>query len=149
VAIAATGALAVRVNAERAQVYLDDVAQGRAPLTVRAAVGRHLLRVEAAGHRAYGTFIDVFEGTRPPLSIAPAPEPAQVAARALDRAAQSGDYAAVARATRSLKQAGGELAAVWVMELAERGPRALLERCDAAGCFGPVRVNGGADAGAP
>lgn len=144
VATAASGTLEVRVGAPRAEVYLDDVAQGRAPATVRAPVGRHLLRIEADGHRAYGSFIDVFEGARAPVAIAPSPDPEHSAARALEQAAQAGDYAALADAARSLERAGGQLGAVWVVELARRGPRALLVRCDAGGCFGPVRLAGAA-----
>jgi hypothetical protein len=144
VAVSALGDFEVQVTAARARIYLDDVSQGFAPVRVRAPIGRHLLRVDASGHRSYGAFIDVLEGVRPPLRIQPAPEPVVETAAALGQAARAGDYAAVAAAAASLERAGAALEPVLVLERSGRTGRALLVRCEPAGCRAPVRIPRGA-----
>jgi hypothetical protein len=144
VAVAALGELEVQVDGPRAQVFLDDVARGWAPVRVRVPVGRHVLRVHAEGHRPYGAFIDVLEGVRPPLRVQPAPAPAAEAAAALQHAAHTGDYRAVIAAAAALERAGMSLQSVHVLERSERTARALLLRCDAASCDAPVRYARGA-----
>jgi len=146
IAVSATGEFEVQVSAARARVYLDDVSQGVAPVRVRASIGRHLLRVDAPGHRPYGTFIDVLEGVRPSLRVRPAPEPALEAVSALESAARAGDYTAVVAAVAALERAGITVSPVLVLERSERTRRALLVRCEASGCRAPVRILPGAPA---
>jgi hypothetical protein len=140
VAMAPRGQLQVRVMAKDALVYLDDAPQGAAPVRIQAPVGRHLLRVEAPGHRAYGAFIDLLEGQRSPLTVQPSPEPALEQARLLATAGKVGDYPALARALDSLRGAGAGPRSVWVLEVASRTHKALLVRCDAGGCGASVRL---------
>jgi hypothetical protein len=143
VAVSAPGEFEVQVSAPEARVYLDDVARGLAPVRVRAPIGRHLLRVEAPGHRPYGTFIDVLEGVRPPLRVRPAHGPALEAVAVLERAARAGEYSAVVAALVALERAGVTVP-VLVLESSERTGRALLVRCEPAGCRAPVRISRGA-----
>jgi hypothetical protein len=140
VAASAFGEFEVLANAPAADVYLNDVPQGPAPARVRAPVGRHLLRVEARGHSAYGAFVDVLAGERAPLRVELAREPALDAARQLERAARTGDYTALVAAARALAEADAELSPVLVLERARHGDRALLVRCAASGCRAPLHL---------
>jgi hypothetical protein len=140
VALGPRGEMDVRASVGGARVILDDVPQGTAPLRVRAPVGRHVLRVEAAGYATYAAFIDVLEGERPPLEIALAEAPLLAAARDVDRAARGRDYAALPAALAALAAAGAQLDRVLVLESAGAGRRALLVRCDAQGCRRAARA---------
>jgi hypothetical protein len=142
VAVSAQGEFDVDVSTGQARVYLDDVSQGLAPVRIRAPIGRHLLRIDAPGHRPYGAFIDVLEGVRPPLRVRAAREPALDAAAALERSARAGDYSAVIAAAGALQRSGAKLASVLILERSARTGRALLVRCDASGCRAPVRITG-------
>jgi hypothetical protein len=138
------GELEVRSDTPGALVYLDDAAHGAAPARARLSVGRHALRVEAPGYQPYGALIDVLEGQRPPIVVRLSLEPRLERARALEAAAARGDYAGVAAALRevgSLEPKDGNVA---VLETSAGGDKALLVRCDAGGCRGPLRVLGGA-----
>lgn len=147
-AAAPTGSFVVEVAqpaAVRARVFLDDVAQGTTPAAVRAIAGRHLLRVEAAGHRSYGSFIDVLSGQRPVLAVQLTPTPRLELARALERAARAGELAGLVDGLRAA-HARGEHAiasALWV-ETAVPAARALIVYCDRDGCRGPTRARAGA-----
>jgi hypothetical protein len=136
--LGARGEIEVRVPADGAQVFLDDVAQGGAPARLRAPVGRHVLRVEAPGRVTYGAFIDVLEGARAPILVEPAPSPELERARALASAARRGEYA---RVSDGLAQ-DGSLGDVLVLEIAEGSARALLVACAADGCRRALRIAG-------
>ena len=144
VALGPRGEIEVRVPAEGARVFLDDVVQGQAPLRMRAPVGRHVLRVQAPGYVTYGAFIDVLEGERPVLSVALAEEPVLMHARQLEEAARAGDYTGVTRALDALQDAGADLGRVLVLETAPETTRALLVACEAGGCRAAQRVDDGA-----
>jgi hypothetical protein len=143
VALGPRGEIEVRALVQGARVILDDVLQGTAPVRVRAPVGRHVLRVQAAGHVPYATFIDVLEGERPPLSVALAEAPLLADARALERTARAGDYGSVPRALAQLDAAGAGLGAVLVLETDATG-RALLVSCDAQACRRALRIQAAA-----
>ncbi|MCC7539169.1 MAG: PEGA domain-containing protein [Deltaproteobacteria bacterium] len=65
-ALSSTGVLEVAPTAPGAEVFLDDVSLGPAPIRVGPiAAGRHVLRVEAPAHETYGAWIDVTAGERP------------------------------------------------------------------------------------
>jgi hypothetical protein len=140
VAAAPDGELRVRASVAGARVYLDDVAQGVAPRSLRTKVGRHVLRVEAAGHRPYGTFIDVLAGERPEIVIELSELPELRAARALIAAAAARDYARLPGLVAELGEL--EITAALVVETSPSGRR-LLVRCDAQRCAGPSRVEQG------
>jgi hypothetical protein len=139
-ALAPAGEFEVRVSAKNAHVFLDEVPQGTAPVRIRVGVGRHVLRVEAAGHHTYGTSIDVLEGERAAVEVALAPYPALEAARALLASAAAGDYARARQALRALERAGSERT-LFVLETSRAGDRALLVRCTAASCNEPMRLD--------
>jgi hypothetical protein len=143
VAVAPRGQLEVRVAAADARVFLDDIALGPSPARVAASVGRHVLRVEAPGHRVYGALIDVLEGVRPPLLVQPSPELELEGARALADAAGRGDYPAVASALRDLQHAGALLCPALVLEASSGAKKALLVRCEPTGCDAPLRISEG------
>jgi PEGA domain len=140
VALAPAGELEVRASVASARVYVDDLARGSAPVRLRLTVGRHVLRVEAPGHRGYGAFIDVLEGARPPLLLQLSPTPSLDAARALEAAVTRGDYEAVRTAMGALRNAGVSVEPVLVIEGATSSAKLLLVRCDADACRGPHRV---------
>jgi hypothetical protein len=139
-ALSPVGGFEVRSAVPAASVYLDDVLQGVAPLRVRAIVGRHLLRVQAAGYRPYGALIDVLEGSRPPIEIALSPEPVLDAAEQLEQAARRGDYDGVVRGLRAVREFTGSAYSTLVVELSQDARRALLVRCQVSGCDGAERL---------
>jgi hypothetical protein len=48
-----------------AQVFVDNAAVGRTPMLIGTVQpGRHIIRLELAGHRAWFTAVDVAAGTR-------------------------------------------------------------------------------------
>jgi hypothetical protein len=118
----------VEVDAPGATVELAGRVIGEAPVEVRAPAGRHVLRVSAPGHLAWGRTIDLIEGRRAPMRVHLGPTEAERARRAWE----SADTFERARASRP---AGTEL---WWVEA--RGERALLVRCDDAGCAAPMRL---------
>jgi hypothetical protein len=124
-----------------ARVFLDDVELGVAPVRARAVVGRHVLRVEASGHEGYGAFIDVLPGERPALAVQLTPLPQLELARALRQAVQSGMLTRVPAVLNAASTgARSHLEAVAVVETSESGARALIVRCDRAGCGAPIRA---------
>jgi hypothetical protein len=145
-ALAPVGSFEVQSAVPAASVFLDDVLQGVAPLRVRAIVGRHLLRVQAAGHRPYGALIDVLEGSRPPIEIALCPEPVLDAAQELERAARRGDYDGVVRGLRAVLEFTGAARSALIIESSPDARRALLVRCQVSGCDRAERLP--AEAGA-
>lgn len=133
-ATAPEGRFEVSADAPDARVYLDDRWVGDAPVTVRASVGQHVLRIEAPGHRAWGRRIDVIAGRRLPIQVRLVPTPRE---RALRRLAT----------TPSLREAA-ELTArarvrLWWIQVGD-GPRqrALLYECGPSGCSAPVHLEG-------
>jgi hypothetical protein len=134
VALAPFGSFEVRTEVPAASVFLDDVLQGVAPLRMRAVVGRHVLRVQAAGYRPYGALIDVLPGSRPPIELALSPQPALDAAEELERAARRGDYERVVRRLRAVAEFTGRARSALVIELSPDARRALLVRCQVSGC---------------
>lgn len=124
-----------------ARVFLDDVELGLAPVRARAVIGRHVLRVEAPGHEAYGAFIDVLPGQRPALSVQLTSLPELELARALQQVVQSGMLTRVPAVLNAAARTGrSDLDAVAVLETADSGERALIVRCDRAGCRAPIRA---------
>jgi len=141
-AAAPTGVFALQVSTTGARVFLDDAELGGGQVRARAVVGRHVLRIEAPGHRTYGSFIDVLAGERPALAVQLTPLPRLELARELTRAVRDGQLVRIAG---ELRAAGGrgtapEIAAVLIAETAGSVDRALLVRCDRAGCRGPTRA---------
>ena len=131
------GRFVVRSTPAGASVFVDDRLQGETPLEVQVPTGRHVLRLEAPGQVPFGTLIDVFEGTRAPIvaSLA-ATETFRLAEKAAARSA-AGDLAGVLEVLAALGPAAPE---VWWVRA--RGDRAVVARCDARGCEGPIRVEG-------
>jgi hypothetical protein len=88
--------LSVYSNPAAAEVYVDGVFRGAAPLTVqRLPAGRHLVRVYRAGYLSFGQVSDLLEGTEGTLqaSLKPTPQAAQFESllrRAAPEAAQDG-----------------------------------------------------------
>lgn len=118
----------VEVDAPGATVELAGRVIGEAPIEVRAPAGRHVIRVSAPGHLAWGRAVDLIEGRRAPMRVHLGPTNAERARRAWERASTFEE----ARATRP---PGTEL---WWVEA--RGERALLVRCDDTGCATPMRL---------
>lgn len=118
----------VEVDAPNAIVELAGRVVGEAPIEVRAPAGRHVLRVSAPGHRAWGRALDLFEGRRAPVTIHLAPTEAERARRAwVDARTFEEARAALPPATE-----------LWWVEA--RGERALFVRCDAHACSEPQRL---------
>jgi len=102
-------------------------------------VGPHVLRVEAAGHRAWAQLVTILEGDRAPVQVRLSPTPALAAARTARIAAREGD---LGRVSASLGVVGAE-ASMLVLYPSRATDRALLVRCTAEGCGGATRVEGG------
>lgn len=128
----ATGPVAeVRLTASApdARAYLDERPLGSLPTTARAPVGRHVIRVEAPGFRPWGSAMDLREGERATIDVQ------------LAQSAASERRAAIASASsleeaRALLAEGDQL--IWVV-LAPETSRAVVTRCQAAGCSVPRR----------
>ena len=134
-----TGNFEVVAAVEGARVLVDDGDVGAAPRRVRLAVGRHVVRVEAPGYRPFGQVVDVLEGERPPMIVRLAPDPALVAAEALERAAQHADATSIVAALAAIARAGLTPPRVLFVEAGD-GPRdrARLRDCTASGCEAAV-----------
>lgn len=134
----ATGPVAeipVTANVEGAQVYLDDRLQGTTPLRVRATRGDHLMRVEAEGYRALGTWLFADAGTRPEVHVRLSPEPVAQALAALEASAGSGDWTQTRAVLGDLQRMSLPLEAVWLLRTATVRPdRALVTRCTTDSC---------------
>ncbi|HMI93506.1 MAG TPA: PEGA domain-containing protein [Polyangiales bacterium] len=143
-AAAPTGVFTLQVSTAGARVFLDDAELGGGRVRARAVVGRHALRIEAPGHRTYGSFIDVLSGERPAFAVQLTPLPRLELARELARAVRDGQLGGVASALRAAGGVGRapEIAAVLIAETAGSSDRALLVRCDRTGCRGPTRAHG-------
>jgi hypothetical protein len=57
------GQLTVYATSGAAEVWVDGVPRGAAPLTIEVPAGRHLLRVYREGYRAWGGAVDVKKGS--------------------------------------------------------------------------------------
>jgi hypothetical protein len=140
-ASAPEGELRVRADVSGAQVFLDDVPQGVAPLSIRAKLGRHALRVEASGHRPYGAFVDVLVGgERPEIAVVLSELPRVEAARAAKDAASLREYARLPVLIAALSPLA--VTDALIVEGSASG-RMLVVRCDAARCAGPQRIEAG------
>ena len=138
--------LTIRSAAAGARGYLDDRPLGPLPVRVETGVGRHVLRVEAPGHRPWGRVIDLREGRRRPWDVTLSPIEKEARRRRLARAALSD-------VPESLE---GEASMLWV---SVRGDRALVTHCTSLGCTAPevrtagdifeARENGGLLTGEP
>ena len=142
-ATAPSGEFEVSSAVPGAQVFLDDVPQGAAPIVLRARVGVHVLRVEAPGQLAYGGLIHVFAGRRPPIQVALAPDPARLAVDELTGHARAGQYAALPPLLARLEALGSRAGRAWIFERPGYGERELLIECDSQGCRSPRRVLAG------
>jgi hypothetical protein len=135
----ATGPLStfeVRSNAPDAIVFIDDVEIGPAPRTARVPVGRHVLRVEAAGHRSYGAVIDTLEGARPPIDVLLSAEPELEALRELARAVDARDGDRIGPLL-----AASRLDGAWIVEVGTGGrERSLVWPCTREGCSSARRL---------
>ena len=64
------GQLTVYATSGAAEVWVDGVLRGAAPLTIDAPAGRHLLRVYREGYRAWGGAVDVKKGAEATVQAA-------------------------------------------------------------------------------
>jgi len=92
--------LSIYANPAAAEVYVDGIFRGSAPLTIeRLAAGRHVVRVYRAGYASYGRLVELLPGAEETLQAAlkPTPQAAQFESllrRAGPEAAQDGMGAA-------------------------------------------------------
>lgn len=138
VSTAPRGRFRVFVEGRFATVYLDDQLLGPAPATVDAAIGRHLLRVEARGYRPWGQVVDVFEGRAPDVHVRLSPGPELALRRALADAGARGDAPAVETLMRRAPDV--DVGEVWLLEASPARERALWTRCTREGCEAPRRL---------
>jgi hypothetical protein len=135
----ATGPLStfeVRSSAPDSVVFIDDVEIGPAPRTARVSVGRHVLRVEAAGHRSYGAVIDALEGTRPPIDVLLSADPELEALRELAHAVDERDADRIGSLL-----AASRLDGAWIVEVGTGArERSLVWPCTRAGCSAARRL---------
>lgn len=116
--------LALRSDAPGARAFLDDQPLGALPVDRTVDVGRHVLRIEAPGHRTWGRIIDLTEGRREPWAVALSPNEREARRRRLV-AAELSELPAVLEPDGQLR---------WV-HVGER--RALVTHCSADGCAEP------------
>ncbi len=131
------GSFVVSSDVPGAEVWLDDVFVGVAPQTVSAAVGRHVLRVEARGYLAYGSVIDVLEGERPAVRVVLTADEVAALARAFRERADAMDAEGTVRAAAALVAAAG--VSVTAQLVVQSGHRAAVATCDGTGCHSFVR----------
>lgn len=117
--------LTIRSTAAGARAYLDDRALGSLPVSVEVGVGRHVLRIEAPGHRPWGRVVDLTEGRSRPWEVTLSP----IDGEARRRRIAAADLASLPATLE------GEASVLWVKV---RGDRALVTRCTALGCTEPV-----------
>lgn len=135
---AATGQIAVRVVGDiAAQVYLDDRLVGESPVRVTAKTGRHLLRVEARGHVAYGVAVDLAVGEQLPALIRLTEQPELRRSRTLRSHLIALDLFQV---PDLLVEMG--LDEAWWATASSDGDRTLVGRCSRTGCGIPLRLPG-------
>lgn len=138
------GRFEVQASVPGARVALDGRELGEAPLLVEAPVGTHVLRVEAPGHRTWARTIDVFEGSRPEISIGLSPEPATEVARAMRAASEARDIDGVVAALAALRRMERAPRGLWLVEVSSGATdRALLVGCRPDGCSAPIRLDVG------
>lgn len=113
-----------------ARVFVDDRLEGRAPVEARVRAGRHVVRVEAAGHRAWGSAVDVLPGSAPAFAVRLSPTRAELARRSLLQQ-ESFDASFLASAAAGLGRP-----VRWI-EVTEQ--RAFVVTCTAEGCGAPER----------
>ena len=140
-AAGAEGELPISADAAGARIFLDDIDRGLAPQRVRARVGTHALRIEAAGRVPYHARIEVAQGVRPEQRFVLAPDP-RALAKAHVRAALGADATTLAHATAELFAAAPELARLVWSEHDVRAQRRLVYICDVQGCRDPIRLDG-------
>lgn len=115
--------LVLRSEAPGARAFLDDRALGPLPTSVEVGVGRHVLRIEAPGHRPWGRVVDLMVGRGRPWDVTLSPTEAESRRRRI--------------AAASLDELPGLLDGGEVLLVAPREGRALVTRCTAAGCTEP------------
>lgn len=117
--------LTLRSDAPGARAFLDDRPLGALPVTVEIEVGRHVLRIEAPGHRSWGRVIDLTEGRHRPWEVTLSP---------------------TERERRRARLAGAEL---WMVPAVLEEPtelrwvhageaRVLVTHCASEGCTDPM-----------
>jgi hypothetical protein len=67
------GQLTVYATSGAAEVWVDGVLRGAAPLTLDVPAGRHLVRVYREGYRAWGGAVDVKKGSEATVQATPRP----------------------------------------------------------------------------
>ncbi len=116
--------LTIRSTARDARATLDDRALGSLPVSVEVGVGRHVLRIEAPGHRPWGRVVDLTEGRSRPWEITLSPSDAEARRRRIAAADLAGLPATLE----------GGASVLWVTP---RNDRALVTRCTSLGCTEP------------
>lgn len=117
--------LTLRSEAPEARAFLDERPLGPLPVTVESEVGRHVVRIEAPGHRSWGRIVDLTEGRHSPWDVTLSPNEREQRRRRLARAELW--------MVPTLLEAPAELRWVHVGE-----GRALVTHCTSAGCADPV-----------
>lgn len=118
-----------------ARVFVDDEPVGTAPVQVTVRAGAHAVRVEASGHLPWASLLTTLPGTRAPVEVALAPEPAVAAVRMLSHAVRAMELSLVPELLRTISEnevALGELLLVVVGEGVF--DRAALVGCTPDGC---------------
>lgn len=86
----------------------------------------------------------MFEGGRPAIEIALAPEPALEAARSLRAASERGDISALEHALAALASLGRAPRALWLVEVSDGAlERAIVVPCRPARCEAPILLDVG------
>lgn len=139
VATGPRGRFELSADVPGARAFLDDRPLGELPRTVEAAVGAHVLRIEAPGHRTYAQMVEVLEGERAPIRVSLAPTHALLWAGRADEAARLGRLDALAEALGALGPFGAPpVELLWFGSSA----RMVSVSCDASGCGAPRTLDG-------
>ncbi|MCA9581433.1 MAG: PEGA domain-containing protein [Myxococcales bacterium] len=129
----------VTASAPEAVVSLDGQVLGKLPQRLRMRVGRHVLVIGAPEHVSYGATIDVFEGERPSVHVALAPDSAFARASEVAVAQQRGDLVGVVAGLSDFEDEDGLRLRAGFRLTGHRG-RFLRWECGAIGCGWPQKT---------
>ena len=118
--------LRLEATVDGARAYLDDRDLGPLPAQAEVAVGRHVVRIEAPGHRPWGRVVDLDEGRHEPWRVALSPTSLEAMRRRIADLPLAEIPSAMLEGTSLL----------WI-EL--EAHRALVTRCTTEGCAPPAR----------
>jgi hypothetical protein len=137
------GELRIVTDTPGARVYVDDVERGVTPLTLRARVGVHALRLSAQGRTPYGTLFDLAQGRRPDQHFVLTLDVRAASVQRLLALPADASAEALTGAAQAVLLAAPELTTIAWLARDEIHARQLLFVCDRSDCKTPLALERG------